>query len=252
MLQHPDLAGRQYPSFEVVERLNNKRGYRYFLCKCKCGNLFNERGSRIINKQRKDCGCGINYNLAKAEKAIKRHEDVLQKCNKRYNDSGTKIETKATKKKTAKERITKYGYRTIRIKESDPLIGMANPVQNRNGSYSFYILEHRYVAARERGRALDESETVHHIDGDKLNNSPDNLQIIYGAHGSGQAMECKDCGSDEVCTLGGKPRLCDKCLSRNVGFAKIKTPKDEDYFFENNPLFMPNLFEYLENQASNQ
>ena len=39
-------------------------------------------------------------------------------------------------------------------------------------------LLHRIVAERELGRKLTASEVVHHIDGDKLNNDPSNLQVF--------------------------------------------------------------------------
>lgn len=41
-----------------------------------------------------------------------------------------------------------------------------------------YVLEHRLVMEKKLGRYLLPSEIVHHIDGDKLNNHPDNLCLI--------------------------------------------------------------------------
>ncbi|WP_243259146.1 HNH endonuclease signature motif containing protein [Clostridium sp. 'deep sea'] len=38
--------------------------------------------------------------------------------------------------------------------------------------------EHRVVAEKKLGRKLRKGEVVHHIDGDKLNNSPDNLMVF--------------------------------------------------------------------------
>jgi len=40
------------------------------------------------------------------------------------------------------------------------------------------ILEHRYVLEQVLGRKLEENEIVHHLDGNKLNNHPENLQIM--------------------------------------------------------------------------
>lgn len=43
-----------------------------------------------------------------------------------------------------------------------------------------YAYEHRIVAEKVLGRELRPGELVHHKDGDKLNNSPDNLTILSG------------------------------------------------------------------------
>lgn len=61
-----------------------------------------------------------------------------------------------------------------------------------------HVLEHRLVMARKLGRPLLISETVHHLDGDRANNHPDNLQLRQGKHGKGTVMCCRDCGSFNV------------------------------------------------------
>lgn len=47
--------------------------------------------------------------------------------------------------------------------------------------YNGYILEHRAVMEEKLGRILEPHEVVHHIDGNKQNNSPDNLQLFTTA-----------------------------------------------------------------------
>lgn len=44
----------------------------------------------------------------------------------------------------------------------------------RNG----YVLEHRFLKEKEIGRVLNSDEVVHHIDGNKKNNSLDNLVVM--------------------------------------------------------------------------
>ena len=82
------------------------------------------------------------------------------------------------------------GYVRVWVDRSDPFFGMAS----RDG----YCLEHRLAMARALGRALLPTETVHHIDGNPLNNALSNLQLRQGRHGRGVAMKCADCGSTHV------------------------------------------------------
>jgi hypothetical protein len=44
-----------------------------------------------------------------------------------------------------------------------------------------YVAEHRLVMEMKLGRLLDRKEVVHHIDGNPLNNCPDNL-MIFGSN----------------------------------------------------------------------
>jgi len=61
-----------------------------------------------------------------------------------------------------------------------------------------YALEHRIKIARHLGRLLLESETVHHINGDRSDNCLSNLQLRIGRHGKGQAYCCAECGSSNL------------------------------------------------------
>lgn len=92
----------------------------------------------------------------------------------------------------AKDRIvTAQGYAYVLVSADDPLRAMAG---RRDG----YVLEHRVVMARSLGRLLRAEETVHHTDGDRLNNQIGNLQLRQGKHGKGVRMACADCGSQNL------------------------------------------------------
>lgn len=84
-----------------------------------------------------------------------------------------------------------HGYVYVWVGDDDLMASM-------RGRYQNYVLEHRLVLARKLGRPLLPTETVHHIDGNRGNNAPENLELRQGKHGKHTAMVCLDCGSHNV------------------------------------------------------
>lgn len=71
--------------------------------------------------------------------------------------------------------VTPQGYVRVRIEDV-----------SENGGW---VLEHRYVMGKKLGRKLLPGENVHHIDGNRQNNSPDNLELWVSRQPSGQRPE---------------------------------------------------------------
>ena len=83
------------------------------------------------------------------------------------------------------------GYRLVTLDRGSRFWSMASSVRG-------YVAEHRLVMAESLGRCLTANETVHHINGDRLDNRLENLQLRQGKHGKGMVSKCADCGSHNV------------------------------------------------------
>ena len=131
------------------------------ICK-KCGNQFFVKPSRIV-KGAKFCSkkCKTSFRLP-PKKCLycQRDADKRGMCDRHYLRWYRYGDPHFRKKRAHGEgTITTQGYRAT-------------------GKGYKVILEHRAIMEIKLGRKLSSKELIHHIDGNKLNNSIDNLELI--------------------------------------------------------------------------
>ena len=144
--KHPrfkDLTGIKFNCLTVIKREEGKDSHRvYWLCECDCGNTTIVEASKLKSGHTTSCGCN----------QIKRREN-------HWNWQGGKLKNRD-------------GYIEILLENDDKYYSMAN---NKG-----YVLEHRLVKSKQINRLLTENEFVHHLNGEKDDNDPKNLELVNG------------------------------------------------------------------------
>ena len=106
---------------------------------------------------------------------------LCAKCRARlhYSQLNNKRGTGARTYKGGK-RIGGQGYVQVALFPGDEFYETmyTHAIASRGYGYVRYALEHRIVMARHLGRPLQTWEHVHHIDGNKQNNSIENLELV--------------------------------------------------------------------------
>lgn len=188
----------------------SKKGEKYYNCVCECGTIRDVRGSNLNKGTSKSCGCFVKETMSK----LKRIDITGQKfgkltpmCRIQHNNSnhfnhwlckcdcGSEVIASTGSLRRGKHLscgcirkgdenhnwkggkiTTRFGY----VKEYSP---------EHPNSVSKYVLEHRLVMEKMIGRYLETNEEVHHKNGIRNDNSPDNLELWVKSQPPGQRVD---------------------------------------------------------------
>lgn len=193
-----DLAGQVFGDWTVIERVeNNKHGHTVWRCQCSCGT---EKPLRTSDLRRREVSTGCNDcvgdrlrmdvngqvfgQLTAIEYVGRRNGAALWRC--RCMCGEEKIvslgclrsgKTKSCGHWRGKGCITKFGYRIMRMPD------------HPNAGSQGYIFEHVAVMSEMLGRPLIDGENVHHRNGIRHDNRPDNLELWKVMQPSGQRID---------------------------------------------------------------
>lgn len=151
------LAGQRFGRLEVlrvgISKACRNGTRKYWVCKCDCGKERQVVGHALTSGKTRSCGC-IRREMAKAALGPKHH-----------NWKGGK-------------------------RDHDGYVAMYMPKHPRAWGTG-YVLEHIVVMTEKLGRDLLPRETVHHKNGVKNDNRPENLEPWSSSHPCGQRIEDK-------------------------------------------------------------
>lgn len=159
-----DISGQTFGRWTVLQRALSQRKDAYWKCRCTCGKEADVQGKSLRRGDSKSCGCRWR------ELAL------------------TRVGTQSP------------GWRGGRTKSSTGYILVQAPLHPA-ATQCGYVPEHRLVMEKIIGRHLYQEENVHHINGVRDDNRPENLELWTSSQPSGQRVADLVAWADEILKL---------------------------------------------------
>jgi hypothetical protein len=205
--------GEKFNYWTVLNLSNfeSKKGERYYKCQCDCGTTKDVRAHHLKNGNSKSCGCFVKETMSKLKRIdiegqkfgkLTPIERIPHKNQKHLNhwlckcDCGNETiastaglrNGKNTSCGCGRKGNENHNWKGGRIKTSQGYILIHSPEHPNKKSHG-YVLEHRLVMESLFGRYLTSDEEVHHKNGIRDDNSPENLELWVKSQPSGQRVE---------------------------------------------------------------
>jgi len=156
-----DLIGKRFGRLVVIGRAKdrytkNMNKVIYYLCLCDCGNKKEIRGTSLRRKDGPTTSCGCLR--------VERMKLLLRERNPNWRGG---------------KRVESGGYIEVYLPN------------HPNARQTGYVKEHRVIMEEKLGRYLLPEENVHHINGNKIDNCIENLELWSISQPCGQRVEDK-------------------------------------------------------------